>query len=461
MNAISYKKHLILFLLALTVLISRLPFLDAGYGVEEDSWGIAVAAYHTHLYGEMEASRLPGHPVNEFIYSVFWGYGAFIFNFFSALCSAVCFVFFYLTAQKLQIKNYILASLALVFTPVVYINSTCTIDYLWALMFALISFYFLIENRLMVSAIFLGLAVGCRINTAVLFLPFLYWIYAENKHKISWNKFIKFSSIFALVCILCFLPVMKVYGWNFFSYSDQFPYPNWPKIIYKSTIGVIGLPAVLVLVVLFILKFKNDGFKRHSEPIHAFFLMLLAIQMASFLMLPQKSAYLMLLVPFGILWLGHYFSVAYLNALCVALLFSSFFMSVNLTDSLRGSNYSDMALKTTIAGQEIFFDLFSGPIQSDNSKRKNKLKYTASVLKKAEKINYPSIVICGWWFNQILIEQMENKYNGSLKFAFYLNPTIMEQYVLKGYQIYYLSEQDVYNDLFYGFNRTKNIAKPF
>jgi hypothetical protein len=91
MITIKFKEHIWLFLLCLVVLISRLPFLDAGYGVEEDSWGIAVAAYHTNLYGVMEASRLPGHPVNEFIYSVFWGYGPWLFNFFSALCSVVCF----------------------------------------------------------------------------------------------------------------------------------------------------------------------------------------------------------------------------------------------------------------------------------------------------------------------------------------------------------------------------------
>ena len=48
-----------------------------------------------------------------------------------------------------------------------------------------------------------------------------------------------------------------------------------------------------------------------------------------------------------------------------------------------------------------------------------------------------------------------------VKFAFYLNPTMMENYALKGYQIYYLSEQDIYNDLFYRFNRTKSLSSPF
>jgi predicted membrane-bound dolichyl-phosphate-mannose-protein mannosyltransferase len=120
---------------------------------------------------------LPGHPVNEFIYSIFWGNGPWLFNFFSALCSVICFVLFYCSAKKLEIKNALLASLALVFTPVVYINSTCTIDYLWALMFALAAFYFLIGQRLFWAGLLLGLAVGCRINSAILYLPFLLWLF--------------------------------------------------------------------------------------------------------------------------------------------------------------------------------------------------------------------------------------------------------------------------------------------
>jgi hypothetical protein len=178
-------------------------------------------------------------------------------------------------------------------------------------------------------------------------------------------------------------------------------------------------------------------------------------------MLPQKSAYLMLLVPFGILWLSHYFTPKSFLWLCMAIIFSSFFMSVNLTDPFRGAQHSKLAIKKTIAGQEIFFDPLTGPLINDYSKRLNKLDYTAQVLNKVQQINYPTVIICGWWFNQILIEQMELPTQGLVKFAFYLSPDLMEQYQLKGYQIYYLSEQEVYNDLFYGFSRTKAMANPF
>lgn len=461
MSLLKSREKLLLFIFACIVLISRLPFLDAGYGVEEDSWGIAVAAYHTQLYGVMEASRLPGHPVNEFIYSLFWGHGAWLYNLFSALCSVVCFVLLFIIAKKLNQKQPLLASLALVFTPVVYINSTCTIDYLWALMFALSAFYFLISKKLPWAAILLGLAVGCRINSAVLFIPFLVWMFYENNNQIDFKQWFVFCFVFGCTSLLCFAPIIQVYGLNFFSYSDQFPYPNFPKIIYKATIGVIGLPALITLFFVLINHFNKRTFKFILNQGNAFFFSLLIIQLFSYLMLPQKSAYLMLLVPFGIIWLSQFLTSNSFTLICVMLIFSSFFMSINISDSYRGAKYSNIAIKKTIAGQEIFFDFLSGPIQNDYSKRLNKLNYTAKVLHDVQKINYPTVVICGWWFNQILIQQMEMEKNSMVKFAFYLNPTMMENYALKGYQIYYLSEQDIYNDLFYRFNRTKSLSSPF
>lgn len=461
MNNLVFNKSYKLFFWAIIVLLSRIPFLNAGYGVEEDSWGIAVAAYHTQLYGIMEASRLPGHPVNEFVYSVFWGHGAWLFNFFSALCSVVCFILFYLILKKFEIKNALLAAMALVFTPVVYINSTCTIDYLWALMFCLGAFYYLVHSRLFLAGVFLGLAVGCRINSAILYLPFLIWLFYEHQKQFKLKEFFLFSISFGFVTLLCFVPIVQVYGWQFFSYSDQFPYPSLPKIIYKASIGVVGLPAMLVIIWVVIYK-KNWGFNfKNFNATQMLFLSLLILQIWAYLMLPQKSAYLMLLVPFGILYLSQTINAKPFVFVCFALIASSFFMSINLTDDLRGAQYSKWAIKNTIAQQEIFLDPFTGPVYNDYTKRINKLNYTSKVIEKLEKLNYPSVTICGWWFNQILIQQMYRPKIGMHKFAFYLSPELMENYSAKGYQIYYLSEQEIYNDLFYGFNRTKNIANPF
>ena len=461
MLTINLKEIGRIFLLALVVLLSRLPFLSAGYGVEEDSWGIAVAAYHTKLYGVMEASRLPGHPVNEFIYSLFWGYGAWLYNFFSALCSVLSVLFFYLICKQLNVKHFVWASLAFAFTPVVYINSTCTIDYLWALMFAVIAFYALINNKFLLAGVLLGLGVSCRINTIILFLPMLIWMFYYVKRSIFIKKAIIFSVVSGLTTLICFAPIMYEYGVAFFSYSDQFPYPSISKIIYKATIGVWGLVGVLgILAMLIVQVIKRDN-SNLKPSINLFFICLVGLQVWTYLLLPQKSAYLALIVPFTILWLGHFLAPKYFRIACVSMVVSSFVFSVNLTDSFRGSTYSKLAIKTTVSNQEIFLDPLTGPVYSDYTKRVNKMDYTLQVLKQIETINYPTIIICGWWFNQILIQQMDVEPNSMVKFVFYFNPETMQNYMAKGYQIYYLAEQDEYNDLFYKFNRTKSLASPF
>ncbi len=454
------KETGVLILLAVVVLLSRFPFLNAGYGVEEDSWGIAVAAYHTHLYGIMEASRLPGHPVNEFVYSLFWGYGAWLYNLFSALCSVLAFLFFYLSLKKLGIENYRWGAIALAFTPVVYINSTCTVDYLWALMFSLASFYALIHHRFTFSAILLALAIGCRINSIILLPPFLGWIFGHTSSQ-KIKKIVLYCALTGAVSLLCYAPVIQVYGMGFFTYSDQFPYPSFLKIVYKATIGVWGLPATLTWIFLLFYILIKRAYKKAQPIDHFLFLSLVFMQLWSYLMLPQKSAYVMLIVPFGILWLGQVLNKKHFTAFCILVTLSSFFMSINLTDAYRGSQYSQWALKKTVNNQEIFFDILGSPIRNDYTKRIHKLKYTRAVLDKTAEINYPAVVICGWWFNQILIEQMETKERNRVKFAFYLSPQMLNYYQSIGYQIFYLSEQERFNDLYYAFNGTKSYANPF
>src|ERR1035437_9401884 len=95
------KKYFPFITLFIIVFISRIPFLSAGYGIEEDSWGIALAAFHTNFSGIYEPSRFPGHPVQELIYSSLWGCGPIVFNGLCAFFSAIGVVFFALILKHL------------------------------------------------------------------------------------------------------------------------------------------------------------------------------------------------------------------------------------------------------------------------------------------------------------------------------------------------------------------------
>ena len=242
----NFNFQLIVF--TLIVFISRLPFLNAGYGTEEDSWGIAVAAHNTMASGIFEASRLPGHPVQELIYSAIWGAGPLVFNLLSAVFSTIAVMFFVLFLKTLGFKKYFLAGLAFAFTPVVYIASTYTIDYMWTCALIFISLYFLIKQRIGLAAIILGLAIGCRITSVVLLLPFSIILLDFKIPYFNIKKILLLWLSTTVIGILCYLPVIDVYGINFFTYSDQFPYPTLEKVFYKASFGVWGLLGILAIL---------------------------------------------------------------------------------------------------------------------------------------------------------------------------------------------------------------------
>ena len=61
--------------LILLVILSRLPFIGVGYGLDGDAWSVAITAEHWHSTGEYLASRLPGYPVHEFLCKLFIPFG--------------------------------------------------------------------------------------------------------------------------------------------------------------------------------------------------------------------------------------------------------------------------------------------------------------------------------------------------------------------------------------------------
>src|SRR3954469_18970660 len=88
--------------LSLVIFLSRLPFLGAGFGAEEDSWLLPLTAKHIALNGAYQMSRAPGHPLQELLYSLIWNAGPFAYNLVSAISSIIAAVFFALALRNLD-----------------------------------------------------------------------------------------------------------------------------------------------------------------------------------------------------------------------------------------------------------------------------------------------------------------------------------------------------------------------
>jgi len=465
---LSKNKYLPFLILFLIVFISRLPFLSAGYGVEEDSWGIALAAFHTKLTGIYEPSRFPGHPVQELIYSALWGAGPAVFNGLCAFFSALAAVFFALILDHFRFRYAFPAALAFAFVPVFYISSCYTIDFAWSEALVLMSMYCFLKNKYIPTGIFLGLAVGCRVTCGVMLLPYLIMMW-NGDLKDMFIRMLKIAVPMAVVAVLAFLPVILQFGTSFFMYYDQFPYPPITKVFYKMIIGVWGIVGVVALAAMVFVavlqkRKQNRGGSFEvtlDKKIIVAAVVLIILYCISYFRLPQKSGYMIPVIPFVILLLGYYLNALNFKILCYALIASSFVCSINLTDKLRGAEYSGYALTFTVSGQELFFDPLSGPVFSDYSKRKQKIKYTEEAIWRSGEALPKTVIIAGWWYNEIMVTKLEQAPNDHVIFEPYIDAAKMKSYISDGYRIFYMPEQNLYNDLMYNMQETDKLANPF
>ncbi len=444
--------------LGILVLLSRLPFLFDGYGAEEDSWGLAWHAWSHQTTGIYEESRLPGHPVQEFILGWTWSDSPFLFNLFSAIMGSLAVVFFTASAKRLGIKNDLLAGLVFAMVPVVYINSTCTVDYIWALGFAMASFYFFLGKKYMLAGVFLGLAMGCRITSGALLGVFIFFHAAGFFSVQAWKDLARTFLVTFVVATLLFIPVIKNHGPAFFIYYDQFPYPSPAKLLYKMVPGVWGVMGVLALAVFAMPVLQN--IRNVDKRILAGFIAAFILFTVAYFRLPQKSAYMIPLVPFVLLLYFRVLSSKQIRIFSLMMLLAPFLLSVNLTDSVRGADHSSLAVKFRMSGQEIFIDPVSGPIFSEKSKRQNKMAYTDSVIGRIKENKAGSVLICGWWWNEIRVKTIDMDLR-NIKLVFYINEKEMKEFEDLGFYMSYLREQEIYNDLYSGINSTKTFASPF
>jgi Gpi18-like mannosyltransferase len=165
-------------------LLMLIPFLQVGYGVEEDSWGLVMNAFEMQHSGIYHASRLPGHPIHEYILWLLFPATPFKYNVVSAVFAAGSLFIAAHLFRKLKIQQPLLAAITLACTPVVMISGTYTIDYSMSLFFILSAWYFIATKNTMLSAVMLALAVGTRITNMYMIVPLFVYLYS-NKFNLS------------------------------------------------------------------------------------------------------------------------------------------------------------------------------------------------------------------------------------------------------------------------------------
>ncbi len=450
-------KKLHILVLLIFVICTRLPFIFDGFGSEDDSWGLILNAQLMANTGEYSFSRLPGHPLQEYLYSFFPNATALFFNGLSSIFSFIAAYYFYAIATNLKIRNALTWTLIFLSIPIIWISSVYTIDYLWALAFILAAFYYLLKGKLLFAGILLGCAIACRITSGAVLIGFLF-LSGNPFSAVNFKRNLIIGAATLLVAVAWFVPAFLRYGISFFG-TYPLPYPSLPKIAYKFSLGVWGVSGFLAIVYLTHLKIKNKSNTIQTNLLQGLCIIMALFTFAYFIY-PQKSAFLITVVPFLLLIVADQ-PISERNTIIIYLLFfiSPFIIGVNLNNKDRGAQHSQFAITLNIANQEIFIDPFSGPLAVEKSRRITRQNFIDVSYNEYLKMNEKSVLLCGWWTNQFTVKVNQNSANPEVTIAEFYNKQQLDSAINTGKNMYYLNEIDKANDERYLMEYTCKVAK--
>lgn len=349
-------------LLFVVVLLTRLPFLGPGFGSDADAWRIAGAARTIAQTGHYVASRFPGAPVVELSDSLLLRLGPWALPLASAIWGAIACVAFYVTLCRLGVRGCFWAALALAFTPVFWIHTTDAMDYSWALGLALVSLALAVHARPTLAGVALGLAIGCRLPTALLIVPIAVLLEGRN-----YPRFVLATILFGALALA---PSFLTYGTRFLS-GYEFGRVPWIYVVKGATRdvwGVIGTIAIALGAVLAM-------FRLHLVPRHERLAILSAIAFtaAIYLRLPHDGAYLLPMVPFVLLFMARTLDKSLAVVLASLLLVSSLLVNISQANG--------------------FFLQAKGPLLVERDRRVELLRTRDLVLERSKHVPSDAVVM--------------------------------------------------------------------
>jgi hypothetical protein len=459
-NTSGFSRRNLLF--AFLIFLTRIPFVFAGPGTDEDAWGIALTAlniFQTHTY---EVSRFPGFPVHELTSAAFiWG-GPVMLNVLTAFMSSIAALMFVCALQEMRFRFPYLAGLAFAFTCIVFVHSSESIDYMWAMAFIMASFWMLLREKLFLSALLLAFATGCRITSLAMLLSFGVLLIDDGQNmKGNIRRMVRYALFTVIFSVIIYSPVLLKYGLSFFTYYDLSGYPSIPKVLYKLSLGVWGVTGILALLfgtlVLFFPPANRAGkylLPRTINEKHVIsWLVAMDMTILIFVRFPYESGYLIPLIPFTILVFGKYLYDKAFIYFCLLLMLSPFVIGISTSHRPDSPKPSAFSAHLTIFSFDINLDFLHGQIFTEQKSRRQTIAFANDVVEESQYLADSSLVLCGWWYNKVKFqyEQLPSaEKNNKVTWAHYLDKDELITYIQSRYNIFYLPLQDSLEKKMYG-----------
>jgi hypothetical protein len=335
---LDFTRPLAFLALAAVFVISRAPWLDLGYGTDPDAWRVAMTAEHLLSEHEYFPSRLPGYPLHEFLTAGLVRGGWVATNLSTVLVSLAGVYVFAALVRELKLPNKGVLTVAFAFAPLLWINSVMTMDYMFALTFVLATYLALLKKAPIAAGLCLGLAVGFRLTSAWMLLPFVLYLWRDKRL----GELRSFIVPAVAVGLAAYTPVLMKYGFAFLNFYDQpVAIEELIKRLGKDGLGIIGGLAVLIGLVLSVGRLRKLPADIVANANVLLWCAAIAVLGLSYLRLPHEVAYLVPVFPFGFFIMSRYMSRLVLTGVVAVVLLAGF-VDVTSPDDTLGIDSSTL-----------------------------------------------------------------------------------------------------------------------
>ncbi|MPZ50157.1 MAG: DUF2029 domain-containing protein [Dehalococcoidia bacterium] len=318
--------------LASCFLVLRAPFLPYGHGTDPDAWRVAMTAYHLLETGDYFPSRLPGNPLHELVTVLLIPGGWIATGIATALVSLAGVYLFARIVRHLELPQPGLLVIGFAFTPLLFINSIATMDYMWTLTCILAAYGATLRRSSLLAGLCIGLAIGFRLQSFILWPAFAYLLWRQDQRR----DIAPFTLAMAGVAALAYAPVLAVYGGDFYNFYDaHVGYLDVIRLLGKEALGVLGGLGVLTGAALSLRRLRHLPADALRDPQVAVWLGIIVIYLGTFSRLPHEIAYLIPIFPFGIFLMARYFTRVALIGSIAAILFAGLADITTPGDSLN------------------------------------------------------------------------------------------------------------------------------
>ena len=377
-------------ILGLLFMALRVPFLDYGHGTDPDAWRVALTAHHLLDTGEYFPSRLPGNPLHELVMTPLVAGGWIATNLATALISLLGVYLFARIANQHLLPHRGLVTFGFAFTPLLFINSISTMDYMWTLTAILASYDAVLRRRPVWAGLFLGIAIGFRLQSFLIFPPLALLLWQKDLRQ----GILPCGLAAAGTAALAFAPVLATYGLDFYNFFDaSVAIDDVVRLLGKEALGVFGSLGVLAAALASHRRLRRLPRDIIKEPTIAAWVLIIVLYFGSFSRLPHEIAYLIPMFPFAFFLMARYFTRLALASAIGAILLAGVIDVTTPSDSLSLSS-----LRTAKIGRGLVLS---------NAQTMTRQREFVEEVTRADLPNH-SIVITGFIFPQLAVRERDH-----------------------------------------------------